>query len=74
MSKKNDDKRGLGEFRETAFYAVLPLLCIASLLRGCSAMSAEVPEAMREREGAGIGNCPLESLQSRELLLFGRDF
>ena len=48
MSKKNDDKRGLGEFRETAFYAVLPLLCVASLLRGCSAMSAEIPEAMQK--------------------------
>ncbi|MCR5810037.1 MAG: glycoside hydrolase family 25 protein [Lachnospiraceae bacterium] len=52
MSKKNDDKRGLGEFRETAFYAVLPLLCAASLLRGCSAMSAEVPEAMRQTPSA----------------------
>ena len=48
MSKKNDDKRGFGELRETAFYAVLPLLCVASLLRGCSVMSAEVPEAMRQ--------------------------
>ncbi len=52
MSKKNDDKRGLGEFRETAFYAVLPLLCVASLLRGCSAMSAEIPEAMQRTTAA----------------------
>ena len=52
MSKKNDDKRGLDEFRETAFYAVLPLLCVASLLRGCSAMSAEIPEAMQRTTAA----------------------
>ena len=52
MSKKNDDNRGLGEFRETAFYAVLPLLCVVSLLRGCSSMSAEIPEAMQRTAAA----------------------
>lgn len=48
MSKKNDDRREFGEFRETAFYAVLPLLCVASLLRGCSARSAEIPDAVQQ--------------------------
>ena len=48
MSKKNDDGRESGEFRETAFYAVLPLLVAASLFRSCSARSAEIPQTMQQ--------------------------
>ena len=52
MSKKNDDGRESGEFKETAFYAVLPLLVVASLFRGCSARSAEIPDAMKQTTAA----------------------
>ena len=48
MKKGNDDKRGTGELLESAFFLLLPLLCIASIMRGCSARSAEIPDMVQQ--------------------------
>ncbi len=45
MKNKKDDRQGLGELAESIYFVLLPLLCIASLMRGCGARSAQIPEA-----------------------------
>ena len=48
MSNKNEDRQGPGKFNETAFYAVLPLLCLAAVFRSCSVKSAQISDPVQQ--------------------------
>ena len=48
MKNKKDDRQGFGELAESIYFLVLPLLCIASLMRGCGAKSARLPETEQQ--------------------------
>ena len=48
MKNKKDDRQGFGELAESIYFLVLPLLCIASLMRGCGAKSARIPETEQQ--------------------------
>ena len=48
MNNKKDDRQGLRELAENIYFLLLPLLCIASLMRGCGARSAQIPEAEQQ--------------------------
>ena len=45
MKNRKDNRQGFGELAENIYFILLPLLCIASLMRGCGAKSAQIPEA-----------------------------
>ena len=45
MKNRKDNRQGFGELAENIYFILLPLLCIASLMRGCGARSAQIPEA-----------------------------
>ena len=48
MNNQKDDRQGLRELAENIYFLLLPLLCIASLMRGCGARSAQIPEAEQQ--------------------------
>ena len=48
MKKGKDDRQGPGELAESIYFIVLPLLCIASLMRGCGARSAEITQSKQQ--------------------------
>ena len=45
LKNRKDNRQGFGELAENIYFILLPLLCIASLMRGCGARSAQIPEA-----------------------------
>ena len=45
LKNRKDNGLGFGELAENIYFILLPLLCIASLMRGCGARSAQIPEA-----------------------------
>ena len=48
MKNKKNDRQGFGELAESIYFVLLPLLCIASLMRGCGARSAQIPAAEQQ--------------------------
>ena len=66
MSNKNEDRQGPGKFNETAFYAVLPLLCLAAVFRSCSVKSTQISDPVQQT-AAVQEYTPEETEQTRSM-------
>ena len=83
MENGKDNKWKPSELFDTIYFVLLPLLCIVSIMRGCSVRSAEIPQAAQqtasekqyvtsEAEGTYTGEKteePAEAVQESEAVI-----
>lgn len=65
MKDRKDDQHNFRDMLESAYYVILPILCVAAMLRGCGARTEPAPE-LPQQSVAATTNIVIETSTTEE--------